>query len=120
MIADYYELNRDQVTYEQFDNKQKKLFKINCTLPPSVKVGGSYKTFSVDHSVFDEYQTYDSSLVSWEIIGIDDTLYDRIVNVDVLKLKINKDYTLIGKLFELQLLYNNQIVDKVQVEVMAL
>lgn len=120
MIADFYELNRTQVTYEQVDDIQKNLFKIKCTLPPSVKVGGSYKTFSVDHSVYDEYQTYDSSMVSWVIDGLDASSYELVDNGESIKIKVVRDYNLIGELFDLQLLYNSKIVDKVQVEVMAL
>lgn len=113
MIADYYKSN---ITPEdQDDIATHQHMTIKYSMAPTVKVGGSYKTFSVES----EYGI-DKDAITWTIEGLDDEDYSSIMQNDYCKIKISKNYDLIGKVFKLNLFYRQVLKDTVQIEVIGL
>lgn len=107
MIADYY---KSQVQPEKPDKKH--MIKFNA--PAAVKVGGAFKTFSVTDPLSED--SY-----SWIIRGLD--LNQYIVDESIsgkIKIKMVKNYSLIGQAFTLDLYTNGKLSDSIQVEVASL
>lgn len=122
MIADYF---KSHITPEPtIDEKTGETlpiptpdFVIKYSTNPVVKVGGSYKIFSIESKNSIEYIP---DLIKWEIIGLNTDEYNTILNIPTIKIKVNKDYSLIGKVFTLKLYYDNILKDSIEIEVVAL
>lgn len=113
MIADYYNNPSIDITP---DNKPDKEYSIKCSSPICIKVGGSYKIFSVQ-------ECSNNDVFSWAVNGLDPDQYSSIFNEDnsaVFKLKASKDYSLVGKTFYLELYYKEKLVDKINVKVVSI
>ena len=118
MIADYYSSNitpEKQKDAETKDNFSDLLIKHSTSA--TIKVGGSYKVFSVDSK---DFNGYDPTMVSWKIVGLDEKDYTSILSSDAIKIKASKDYSLIGKTFTLELYYSGSLVTSKEIEVVSL
>lgn len=113
MIADYYKSNI--IPEDQDDIMSHQHMTIKYSMDPTVKVGGSYKTFSVESEC-----EIDKDAVTWTVEGLDDEDYSSIVQDGYCKIKINKNYDLIGKVFKLNLFYRQVLKDTAQIEVIGL
>lgn len=112
MIADYYKSNIEP-------EKQPEIIpdiKITYNSSAAIKVGGSYKIFSA----VSKDTTLDNALISWSIDGLSKEDYSSILSSNSIKIKANRDFTLIGKVFILSLFYNEKVVDQIPVEVISL
>ena len=112
MIADYYKSNIEP-------EKQPEIIpdiKIKYNASAAIKVGGSYKIFS---AVSDD-AALDDALISWSIDGLSKEDYSSILSSNTIKIKANRDFTLIGKVFALTLSYDGKVVDQISVEVISL
>lgn len=111
MIADYYQSN-----IEPENPKPKRNYKITYSSTPALKVGGSYKIFSIKPLIADE-------TVSWRIKDFApenySTIYDE-NNPNKFKIKVVKNYNLIGTIFTLELYVNEKLADEIQVEVIGI
>lgn len=114
MIADYYKSKVEPVKDDEDDYRND--IKIKYNAQAAIKVGGSYKIFNAVSDI----QDFDSSLISWKIEGISEDDYSTILSSNQIKIKSSKNYNLIGKVFTLNLLYEDHIVDSIQVEVIGL
>lgn len=114
MIADYYKSKVVPLMDASTSFDTKVTIKYNSTA--AIKVGGSYKIFTA----VSEDENFDPSLVSWSIKGLDEKDYTTLQSSGQIKIKSDKNYNLIGKVFTLNLLYNNSIKDSIQVEVIGL
>ena len=113
MIADYWKnyLTKDDPKVEE--TKQDK-YEITYSTTPSIKVGGGYKIFSL---------TPPESDTVWKIVDFDESNYTVLTdenNPSKIKIKVNKDYSLIGKTFYLEAYTENKLADRIQVEVISL
>ena len=121
MIADYYSSNIIPEKQEDAEIKdQISELLIKHSTSATVKVGGSYKVFSVDPK---DYKEYDPNLVTWKITGLDKQDYTTLLSPetpDTIKIKISKDYALIGKTFTLELYYSDSFVTSKEIEVVSL
>ena len=95
MIADYWKnyLTKDDPKVEE--TKQDK-YEITYSTTPSIKVGGGYKILSL---------TPPESDTVWKIVDFDESNYTVLTdenNPSKIKIKVNKDYSLIGKTFYLE------------------
>ena len=113
MIADYWKnyLTKDDPKVEE--TKQDK-YEIIYSTTPSIKVGGGYKIFSL---------TPPENDTVWKIVDFDESNYTVITDEDnpsKIKIKVNKDYSLIGKTFYLEAYTENKLVDRIHVEVISL
>lgn len=112
MIADYYKSNVEP-------EKQSEIIpdiKITYNSSAAIKVGGSYKIFSAAS----KDTTFDDALISWSIDGLSKEDYSSILSSNIIKIKANRDFNLIGKVFILSLFYNEKVVDQIPVEVISL
>ena len=115
MIADYYKSKIIPQDSESTEFKKEE-YKITYSISPTLKVGGSYKTFSIHPKVFDQP-------TRWEVENFDSQNYTEIFdpeNPNVLKLKVSKDYSLIGQTFKLNLYIDEKLEDQIDVEVIGL
>lgn len=113
MIADYWKnyLTKDDPKVEE--TKQDK-YEITYSTTPSIKVGGGYKIFSL---------TPPESDTVWKIVDFDESNYTVLMdenNPSKIKIKVNKDYSLIGKTFYLEAYTENKLAGRIQVEVISL
>lgn len=115
MIADYYKSNiePEENTSDILDVTH---MKIKYSSSATVKVGGSYKIFSI----FSDCSSIDHNKVLWTIDGLDESEYNSILSEDKIKIKVAKEYRLIGKVFTLKLFYDNKLMDAIEVEVISL
>lgn len=106
MIADYY---KDKIVNTNPDVSE---YKITYSGKPVIKVGGSYKTFCVPN--------LDNCV--WKISGIDENNYQVISPYDSnqIKIKIIKDYNLIGKVITLQAYKQTTLLDSLDIEVISI
>lgn len=114
MIADYYKSKVEPIEEEIAIVPKEVKIKYNTTA--AIKVGGSYKIFTAVSSDED----YNTSFVSWVIEGLSEDDYTTLSTPGQIKIKSSKNYNLIGKVFTLKLLYEGQLADSVQVEVIGL
>lgn len=117
MIADFYASNI-QPSLPQTPPDPIPEYKIKYSLTPIVKVGGSYKTFSISP----ELSELDST-VEWKVIGLGEEDYTSIfeeANPEKFKIKMSKNYELIEKVFTLELHINGVLMDSIEVEVTGL
>ncbi len=113
MLADYYSSSIMPVPIP--DEKEEPKLKIKFSNSATVKVGGAYKIFTAISD--DEFSSDD---ILWQIENLDESEYSSILSNKSIKIKISKNYKLIGKVFNLLLLYKGTKVDEVQVEVVSL
>ena len=113
MLADYYSSSIMPTPIP--DEKEEPELKIKFSNSATVKVGGSYKIFTAISD--DEFSSDD---ILWRIENLDENEYSSILSNKSIKIKISKNYELIGKVFNLLLLYKGTKVDEVQVEVVSL
>lgn len=106
MIADYY---KNKVLE---DSSEKVEYEITYSGKPNLKVGGSYKTYSIPNIDF----------CSWKITGIDTKNYQVITPYDSnqIKIKIIKDYNLIGNVFTLSAYKGDTLLDAIDIEVISI
>lgn len=106
MIADYY---KNKVLDE---NPEKVEYEITYSGKPNLKVGGSYKTYSIPNIDF----------CAWKITGIDTKNYQAITPYDSnqIKIKIIKDYNLIGSVFTLAAYKGDTLLDSIDIEVISI
>ncbi len=112
MIADYYKSNIEPSIPEEIIQPT---IKIKYSNSPVIKVGGSYKIFH-----FDLTNEINTDLISWVVDGLEPNDYTFLQTLTQMKIKADKNYNLIGSVFTLKLLYNGQIADSIQVEVIGL
>lgn len=107
MIADYY---KSKVLDENPNNETK--YQISYAGKPQVKVGGYYKTYHIP----------DIDHCSWKIEGINSDKYEIIspFNSNQIKIKVAKDYNLVGTVFQLSAYSNEKLLDKIDVEVISI
>lgn len=107
MIADYY---KSKVLDENPDNETK--YQINYAGKPQVKVGGYYKTYYVP----------DIDFCTWKIEGITSDKYETIspFNSNQIKIKVIKDYNLVGTVFQLSAYSKSKLLDTIDVEVISI
>ncbi len=118
MIADYYKSNIiPDPKPEEFLPIIMPDLTITYSGKPLVKVCGSYKAFSVNS---ENFENFDPTKVSWKIVGLNPEDYTTLLNLPVIKIKMSKDYSLIGKVFTLELYYEETLSDSVEIEVVAL
>lgn len=112
MLADYYTNNMNP------DNSLGSIPEITIKYSSSaaIKVGGSYKNFLA----VSKQAELDDTLVSWSIDGLSENDYSSLLSPNTIKIKANRDFTLIGKTFDLKLFYDGKLVDQIKVEVIAL
>lgn len=106
MIADYY-------SSEITPTKKKVKSKIEYSGNPALKVAGSYKIFSIKNYHPDRKYT-------WNVQGLRPDDYELVVEEDKAKLKISKNYTLIGTVFGLELYADDEPIDFLKCEVVTL
>ena len=112
MIADYYESNIAPNTPETPDESS---VHISFSSKPEVKVGGSYKQFTVPEQV--------DTIWTWRVIGLDEIGYQTIyepAKSHVFKIKMPEDYSLVGAVFTIEVYKDEQLVASQKVEVTAL
>lgn len=112
MIADYYESNIAPNTPETPDESS---VHISFSSKPEVKVGGSYKQFTVPEQV--------DTIWTWRVIGLDEIGYQTIyepAKSHVFKIKMPEDYSLVGTVFTIEVYKDEQLVASQKVEVTAL
>lgn len=108
MIADYYKSN---IIPE--DNITKPSVHISYNGDPAIKVGGTFKTFTVNGISF----------CDWAITGLSSTDYISEIpssQLNAIKIKMNKDYSLIGRTFTLEASTGGTLIDSIEVEVVSL
>lgn len=106
MIADYY---TGSITPK--DEIEKKENNITYSGTPSVKVGGGYKIFRAESFSEDN---------SWTINGLDESQYTVLTDESTIKIKVIRDYTLIGKTMTLSLCENDEPITSIEIEVVSL
>lgn len=112
MIADYYESNIAPNTPETPDESS---VHISFSSKPEVKVGGSYKRFTVPEQV--------DTIWTWRVNGLDEIGYQTIyepAKSHVFKIKMPEDYSLVGTVFIIEVYKDEQLVASQKVEVTAL
>lgn len=114
MIADYYKSKVEPIEEEMAMIPQD--IKIKYSSSAAIKVGGSYKIFTAISDTVD----IDLSSVSWTIDGLTDEDYVTILSPGQIKIKSSKNYNLIGKVFTLNLYYDEKLADSLEVEVIGL
>lgn len=107
MIAGYY---KNQTTQDSNTPEPEK--KITYSGLPFVKVGGSFKTFTLEGA----------KTCTWKISGIDEKnlIIEIPENSNQIKIKVKLDYTLIGALFSLEAYNDDLLLDSMNVEVRSL
>lgn len=115
MIADYYK-SKVPPLIEEGNLSSGIEVKIKYSSTAAIKVGGSYKIFTA----ISEDETFNPTLVSWSIEGLNENDYTNLQSPGQIKIKSDKNYNLIGKVFTLNLLYDGVKKDSIQVEVIGL
>ena len=107
MIADYYS---DPVIPNTNPDIVKR--KIEYSGRAEVKVGGGFKIFS-----YSGKQT-----IHWSISGLDEDQYQKEEILSSIKIKVIRDYNLIGKTFTLSAVANdtNKVIESVEIGVVSL
>ena len=107
MIADYY---KDKVLDEKPETE--KISKSLTLAKPQIKAGGSYKTYSIPNIDF----------CNWKIDNLPEDKYEAIVpyNSNQIKIKIVKDYNLIGTVFQLSAYSQGNLLDSIDIEVITI
>lgn len=106
MIADYYKRKLLNDTPDVSPSE----YKIQYWGQPQIKVGGSFKTYSIP----------EIENCSWEIIGLDESKYQYQTTSNSIQLKILSDYELIGSVFTLKALSNSVEIASLEIEVISL
>lgn len=112
MIADYYKseiMPKPEIEIDRPD------IHIKYNNSPEIKVGGSYKVFNAVSEL-----NFDESKITWSIEGIDEENYSSLLSSNQIKIKAARNFNLIGTVFTLNLLYEEKVVDSVEVEVIGL
>ena len=106
MIADYY---KDKVLDEKPETEK---YQISYSGKPQIKAGGSYKTYSIPNIDF----------CNWKIDNLPEDKYEAIVpyNSNQIKIKIVKDYNLIGTVFQLSAYSQGNLLDSIDIEVITI
>ena len=110
MIADYYSSAITPTPEEEVISKK---YDIHYSGSPVVKVAGSYKTFSVENPDVDHTYT-------WNIVGLKPEDYKLISEDSFIKIKVAKNYNLIGTTFTLELYVDGSLSNTLECEVSAL
>lgn len=62
----------------------------------------------------------DNQKISWVIEGLEEDDYTSILSEGKIKIKVAKEYRLIGTVFILKLYYDDKLKDSIEVEVISL
>lgn len=106
MIADYY---KDKVLDEKPETEK---YQISYSGKSQIKAGGSYKTYSIPNIDF----------CNWKIDNLPEDKYEAIApyNSNQIKIKIVKDYNLIGTVFQLSAYSQGNLLDSIDIEVISI
>lgn len=106
MIANYFKRNNK----EPAEGCEDKEYKIVYSGTPHIKAGGSFKT----------YELIPSENCTWNIIGIDESKLETKINSNIISIKILSDYSLIGTVFKLNAVIDEEVVASIDIEVISL